>query len=236
MIARRFNNIILNSFAPEVIQRLSLVPVNFELEHEIEFPGSPIANLYFVEEGMASMTTTFEDGSQVEVGMFGFESVIGVSALMGTKRSLNRVYTQIEGHGFRTSFEDARREFERGEVFHTLALRCVQAQLLQAMQTAGCNAKHHIEQRLARWLLITSDRARRTQFKMSHAFLADMIGSTRSTVSLAAAVLKDEGLIEYSRGQITILDFPELQNRSCECYLTIKKHLANLAEFAGNVP
>lgn len=104
-----FKNSLLRNLGLQVIQRLCLQPVTFELLREIEFPGNPVANLFFVEEGMASMTTTFGDGSQVEVGMFGYESVIGVSALMGTKRSLNRVYTQIAGHGYSCSTEVARK-------------------------------------------------------------------------------------------------------------------------------
>lgn len=92
-----YQNGILSRLAPDALGRLSLVRVGFEVGHEIEFPGKPIDNLIFVEKGMASMTTAFEDGSQVEVGMFGYESVIGVSALMGTRRSLNRVYTQVAG-------------------------------------------------------------------------------------------------------------------------------------------
>jgi CRP-like cAMP-binding protein len=85
--ARPFRNALLIAMDIDMIRRLHLHPVNFELEHEIEFPGTLIDHLYFIEEGMASMTTTFENGSQVEVGMFGYESVIGVSALMGTKPS-----------------------------------------------------------------------------------------------------------------------------------------------------
>jgi len=95
-----FKNTLLKNLDADIIGRLSLRPVTSELRHDIEFPGRSIDHLFFVEEGMASMTTTFDDGSQVEVGMFGYESVIGVSALMGTKESLNRVYTQIEGNGF----------------------------------------------------------------------------------------------------------------------------------------
>ena len=151
--------------------------------HDIEYTGDPIDRLYFLEEGMASMTTTFKDGSQVEVGMFGYESVIGVSALMGTRKSLNRVYTQIAGHGYCCHVEDARREFRLGGYFQLLALRYVQAQLVQAMQTAGCNAKHNFEQRLARWLLICADRAHIDTFKISHEFLADMLGGRRPTIS-----------------------------------------------------
>ena len=222
MHAINFKNTVLKALDPETIKRLHLHPVAFPLNHEIEYPGNPIDHVYFVEEGMASITTTFIDGSQVEVGMFGFESVIGISALMGTRRSLNRVYTQIEGHGYSSPVELARKEFDIGGRFQTLALRYVQTQLVQAMQSAGCNAKHDVEQRLSRWLLICADRAHEERYKMSHEFLADMLGTSRPTVSIAAAVLKHEKLIEYTRGVIEILDVKGLERRSCECYRIIK--------------
>jgi CRP-like cAMP-binding protein len=229
--ATSFKNTLLSAMDAETIHRLRLRPVKFELEHEIEFPGSLIDHLFFVEEGMASMTTTFKDGSQVEVGMFGYESVIGVSALMGTKRSLNRVYTQIEGFGYSSPLEAARAEFALGGLFHTLALSYVQAQLVQAIQSAGCNATHNFEQRLARWLLICSDRAHSETFKMSQEFLADMLGSTRSTVSITAGQLKHDNLIDYTRGVIQILDAKGLEEKACECYGIIKNHLDNYAQF-----
>ena len=226
-----FKNTLLKALDGEIIERLRLQPVKFELKHEIESPGDPIDNLHFLDEGMASMTTTFKDGSQVEVGMFGYESVIGVSALMGTKQSLNRVYTQIAGHGYACQVKDARREFRLGGHFQFLALRYVQAQLVQAMQSAGCNAKHNFEQRLARWLLICADRAHLDTFKISHEFLADMLGGRRPTISTTARILKRKGLIEYTRGEIRILDVPGLTKTSCECYLTIKDYLDNYAKF-----
>jgi len=230
-----YKNTLLAALKADARARLHLQPIQFELKHEIEYPGSPIAHLYFLEEGMASMTTTFEDGSQVEVGMFGYESVIGISALMGTKQSLNRVYTQIAGSGFSCSVDAARAEFRRGGAFQSLALLYVQAQLVQAAQSAGCNAKHNFEQRLARWLLICADRAHSETFKMSHDFLADMLGGTRSTVTLAAGILKDQKLIGYSRGVITILDRPGLEKASCECYMVIKNHLDNFAQFGSSL-
>jgi CRP-like cAMP-binding protein len=227
----RFKNSLLRALDAHVIQRLALRPIQFELKHEIEYPGSSIDHLYFVEDGMASMTTTFDDGSQVEVGMFGYESVIGVSALMGTKKSLNRVYTQIAGHGYSCPVETARKEFGLGGEFHKLALRYVQAQLLQAMQSAGCNARHNFEQRLARWLLICADRAHTNTFKISHEFLADMLGGGRPTVTTTAGILKEKGLIEYSRGKIQILDVPGLRKTACECYSVIKRYLDDYTEF-----
>jgi CRP-like cAMP-binding protein len=226
-----FKNSLLKALSPEIIQRLDLRPVKFELKHEIEFPGELIEHIFFVEEGMASMTTTFQDGSQVEVGMFGYESVIGISALMGTKRSLNRVYTQIPGHGYSSSFMAAQREFSLGGAFQALALRYVQAQLVQAMQSAGCNAKHEVEQRLSRWLLLCADRVHKDAFSISHEFLSEMLGINRTSVSLAAGLLKEEGLIEYSRGAMRILDAERLEKRACECYHVIKDHLDNFAEF-----
>jgi CRP-like cAMP-binding protein len=229
--ASGYKNTLLKALDGDIIERLRLQPVRFELKHEIENPGKLIDHLYFLEEGMASMTTTFKDGSQVEVGMFGYESVIGVSALMGTKKSLNRVYTQIAGHGYSCQVEDARREFRLGGKFQFLALRYVQAQLVQAMQSAGCNAKHNFEQRLARWLLLCADRAHVDTFKISHEFLADMLGVRRPTVSTTAGILKRKGLIEYTRGEIHILDIPGLTKISCECYLTIKDYLDNYAKF-----
>jgi CRP-like cAMP-binding protein len=226
-----YKNTLLKALDGDIIERLRLQPVKFELKHEIENPGDSIDHLYFLEEGMASMTTTFKDGSQVEVGMFGYESVIGVSALMGTKKSLNRVYTQIAGHGYACHVEDAKREFRLVGDFQSLVLRYVQAQLVQAMQSAGCNAKHNFEQRLARWLLLCADRANIDTFKISHEFLADMLGGRRPTISTTAGILKRKGLIEYSRGEIRILDVPGLTQTSCECYLTIKDYLDNYAKF-----
>ncbi len=226
-----YKNTLLKRFDAELIERLQLKRVEFVVGQEIEDMGQPIRNLYFLEQGMASMTTTFEDGSQVEVGMFGFESVIGISALMGTRLSLNRVYTQIAGWGYTCEFEAANVEYRRCGVFQKLALRYVQTQLLQAIQSAGCNAVHNFEQRLSRWLLITADRADSNRFLMSQEFLSHMLGVARPTVTLAAGQLKKENLIEYTRGEITILDRKGLESRSCECFGLIKRHLDDFQSF-----
>ena len=231
MSQHRFVNSLLRAMENETITRLHLSPIQFERGHEMEYPHRPITHLYFLESGMASMTATFQDGSQVEVGTFGYESVVGASALMGTRESLNRVYTQIAGHGYSCPIDAARREFRLAGKFQFLVMRYVQAQLIQAAQSIGCNAKHTFEPRLARWLLICADRAHSETFRMSHDLLADMLGGTRATVSLAAGSLKRKGLIEYSRGVIKILDFDGLTKAACECYLTVKNHLADASEF-----
>jgi len=227
----KYANTLLQSFDSELIERLHLRSVAFKVGQEIEFPGKPVKHLLFLEEGMASMTTTFKNGREVEVGMFGYESAVGVSALMGTKQSLNRVYTQIAGWGYRCKIEAAKAEFNRCGPFQRLALRYVQAQLVQSTQSTGCNAEHSHEQRLARWLLICADRVHRNQFKMSQEFLSHMLGSTRPTVTLAAGKLKKEKLITYERAEIAIVDRPGLEKRACECYGIIKQHLDDYAAF-----
>lgn len=184
---------------------------------------------------MASMTTAFQDGSEVEVGMFGYESVIGVSAMMGSLQSLNRVYTQIAGYGYRCPVANASAEFEQVGQFRTLMLRSVQAQLLQSMQSTGCNAKHTVEQRLARWLLLCADRTNNTSFVLPHTFLADMLGTRRTTVTVAANDLRRAGLIRYSRGHMDITNIEGLEARSCECYRAIRDHLHSITAFASNI-
>jgi hypothetical protein len=169
------------------------------------------------------------------VGMFGYKSVIGVSALMGTKRSLNRVYTQIAGSGFASPVERARTEFALGGDFHRMALGYVQAQLVQVIQLAGCNASHTFEQRLARWLLICGDRAQCDTFHMSQEFLSSMLGSTRSTMSIAAAQLKQEGLIDYKRGLIHILDLNGLRKKACECYAVVENYLDDYLDYDAGI-
>lgn len=231
----RFQNTLLNALGPMAVSRLGLKPIQLELRHEIERQHRPITHLYFLEMGMASMTATFRDGAQIEVGTFGYESVIGLSALMGEKQALHRVYMQIAGHGYACPIDLAKKEFARGGRFQALTLMYVQAQLVQAGQSIGCNAKHKVEPRLARWMLICADRSHSDTFRISHDLLAYMVGGTRATVSLAAGVLKRQSLIAYSRGLVTILDRPRMEQAACECYLTIKEHLKNMTEFDTSI-
>jgi hypothetical protein len=124
----------------DVIGRLGLRRIELPSRYEIEGPGQAISNLIFLEEGIGSMTTAFESGVQVETSMFGYESIIGVSALMGVKHSLNRIFMQLEGHGYGCTVQAAKEEFERNGDFQRLALRYVQAQLTLSTQNAACNA------------------------------------------------------------------------------------------------
>ena len=230
MFPNPFKNKILRALDAEAIERLKLKPLKLESGRQIENPGEPINNLFFIEDGIGSMTSTFSDGFQVEVSMFGVESVMGASALIGTRRSLNKVYMQMAGYGFSCTTAAAIREFARFDRFHDLVLRCVQAQLVQASQSAGCNARHNVSQRLARWLLLCADRSESPVLALTHEYLADMLGSNRSTVSIAAENLQRKKFIQYCRGKVTIVDRPGLEHSSCECYRAVKNHLDNYLE------
>ena len=231
MVASTFKNTLLQHLDAQTIDRLQLRPVALPLLHNLEIPGTSIDHVFFIEEGIGSMTTCFKGGAQVETSMFGYESVVGISGLMGVRHSLNHIFMQLAGHGYQSSLRAARAEFSRNERFQHLALRYVQAQLTLSTQNAACNVMHSYEQRLARWLLICCDRAKQEHLDMSQEFVAQMLGSTRSTVSIAATHLKAKGLIDYRRGAIQVLDVAGLEAEACECYRVVRKHLENCAEF-----
>ena len=226
-----FKNAILQHLDTGVIGRLQLRRVELPVRYNLEVPGQIIRNLFFIEDGIGSMTTEFANGVQVETSMFGYESIVGVSALMGVKQSLNRIFMQLAGYGYTCDVARAQSEFRTNGLFQRLALRYVQTQLTLSTQNAACNATHTYEQRLARWLLICSDRAKLDTLEMAQEFVAEMLGSTRSTVSIAAAHLKAKGLIDYRRGTILLLKKVELEQEACECYRVVRDYLENLLKF-----
>ena len=231
MIAGPFKNVILQHLDPPAIARLQLRKIELPMLHDLELPGHTIDQIFFLEQGIGSMTTTFLNGSQVETSMFGYESAIGLSALMGAKHSLNRIFMQLAGRGYASPIRAAREEFRTNSRFQAMALRYVQAQLTLSTQNAACNAMHTYEQRLARWLLICCDRAEQTHLEMAQEFVSQMLGSTRSTVSIAARSFKDKGLIDYRRGSIQILQVKGLEAEACECYRVVREHLESIADF-----
>ncbi len=227
----RHRNSVLRNLSAESIQRLKLTHTELPVSRPLERCDREIGHIYFIESGVASMTTPFQDGTEMEVGLFGYESAIGVSAFMGVRRSLNRIYMQMPGTGFTSRIADAQAEFDLGGEFQRLALRCVQMQLTQATQSAACNARHDLEQRLARWLLLCSDRTGTIDLTFSQALLSRMLGVRRPSIAVAMGQLKRRGLVDYLRGKIRLLDIPGLQTQACECYHVVKGHLGSDLDF-----
>jgi CRP-like cAMP-binding protein len=213
-------NRLLAGLPPEELAQLiaHLQPVTLPKKQILYEVGAPLDNIYFIEEGLASVLTTMEDGATSEVGMVGPEGVIGISALLGGKISAQHVGMQLPGKGHQIAAKRCKCVFDENPRVRAVMLRFTEDLLNLSSQTAGCNRLHSVEQRSARWLLMASDRAGSNVLPLTQEFLAAMLGVRRSGVSEAASELQRSGLIRYRRGEITIIDRAGLEATACECY------------------
>jgi CRP-like cAMP-binding protein len=164
------------------------------------------------------------DGKIVEVGLVGSDGMSGLTALMGEETSPERAIVQIPNGGMRVELSVIKEEFMRGGQLHKLLLQYARRLMRQISQTAACNASHTAEERLARWFLMCLDRVGGNELNLTQEFMAEMLGTRRATVSLAAMVLQNDGLIQYNRGKIKIIDRPGLEAFTCECYEATRKY------------
>ncbi|HEV7797878.1 MAG TPA: Crp/Fnr family transcriptional regulator [Pyrinomonadaceae bacterium] len=185
--------------------------------------GDPIEYVYFPFQAMVSLVTQMEDGKIVEVGLVGNDGMTGIASLMGQATSSERALVQIPNGGARAKVAVVQQEFARGKEFQRFLLRYMNDLMRQISQTAACNASHTTEERLARWLLMCHDRVASMKLNLTQEFIAEMLGTRRATVNVAAITLQSGKLIDYNRGQITIIDLPGLEAFSCECYELLKK-------------
>ena len=194
--------------------------------------GDRVKHLYFPSKNaMISLLCTSQDANAVEVGVTGWEGLAGFAPLMGGDSSPHQVICQIPGAAVRITANVLHEVFQDSLEVRTLLLRYVQALLGQISQTALCNRIHSVEERLARWTLVSRDRTENNQLPLTHEFLARMLGVNRSTVSLTAATLQQAGVIRYSRGKFNILDRERLLNVACDCYSAVKEQYKRLGVF-----
>jgi CRP-like cAMP-binding protein len=186
--------------------------------------------VFFIETGMGSLLVTLDDGAQTEAGIAGPEGLIGLPLVYGCSQSVTETRVQMEGTALRIGAAAFRAEMDRSAAFRALLLRYALAFNAQVTLTAGCNAHHLIENRLARWLLTAHDRAGADEFPMTHEFMSLMLGVRRPGVSIAANILQKAGLIHYVRGRMTITDRPGLEAASCGCYHTVRHEFARLLD------
>ncbi len=217
-------NHILAALPAEEYERLAPHLEPFEMKRGLTIYHShgAIPYLYFPTNSMISVVAVLSDGSMVEAGVVGREGVGGVPALLGADSTPHESMVQLPGDGVRIKTKILREEFKRGGALHDSVLRYTNALLAQVGQTAACNRLHTIEERLARWLLMTHDRAAGDELPLTQEFLAMMLGTRRAGVTGAAIALQGENLIRYHRGNITILDRAGLEDFSCECYSLVK--------------
>jgi len=229
---QQYKNHVLAALPKAEIARLTahLSPVTMRLRAQL-MDGKAPAYAYFLEEGLASVVLPMKEGRTVEVGVIGIDGVVGLPVLLGAGRMPGETFIQVEASGYRIKAQRLKEEFERPGELRRHLQKYVMANLVQSAQNAACNRLHTIGERLAKWLLTCHDRIRSDRMPLTHEFLAQMLGAPRTTVTLAAGQLHEAGLIDYSRGHITIKDRSGLEKAACECYRVVRNEFDRLGLF-----
>jgi CRP-like cAMP-binding protein len=186
--------------------------------------GGSLTFAYFPNRGLISLVVVMKNGKTAEAGIVGNEGFTGTLAAVGLTRSPLQAVVQITGDGFRIEVGALLDALESAPHLQLMLSRYAAIRGMQIAQTAACNRLHDIEQRLARWLLMTQDRMDSGSLLITHDFIATMLGTDRPTVSLAAGALQRKGLIEYTRGAVKIVNRKKLEDSACECYAVIRQY------------
>jgi CRP-like cAMP-binding protein len=190
--------------------------------------GGSQGYVYFPTSSIVSLLYVLENGASAEIAVTGNEGLVGIALFMGGETTPSRAVVQSAGHGYRLKAAVLKKQFEAGGALQYLLLRYTQALITQMTQTAVCNRHHAVDQQLCRWLLLSLDRLPGNELVMTQELIANMLGVRREGVTEAAGKLQAEGLIQYSRGRITVLDRARLEARVCECYAVVKKEYDRL--------
>jgi len=192
--------------------------VRLKTHHVLHEPGDTLKSAYFCNTGLISILSVFPDGKSVEVGLVGKEGFIGLPLVAGFRTAPTQAIAQIEASAFRID----------AEILQGLLPQCVklerrlqqfsQIMAMQVTQIAACNRLHEVNERLARWLLMSADRIGSNSVPLTQEFLAQMLGTRRSSVTVAAGMLQKAGLITHTRGDVKIVDRRQLEEAACECY------------------
>jgi len=226
-------NQLLESLPEETLRRLKphLQFVHLESGRVIYTVDDEVPFAYFPQRGcMVSMLALTEDGDTAEVGVTGFEGVIGIQSVLGGLNNTFDFLVQLSGDAWKIKSEVLRQEFRKDNKLQDSVLRYMHASFAQISQTALCNRLHTVEERLARWLLLCEDRMNGEFITLTHEMLGKMLGTRRSTVSLAAATLQNAGVVSYNRGRIAIKDRKGLLKVSCTCYDMVQRRFEKLYE------
>jgi CRP-like cAMP-binding protein len=205
-----------------------LEPVALPLGMALYESGGVQGYVYFPTSSIVSLLYVLEDGSSAEIAVTGCEGLVGIALFMGGETTPSRAVVQSAGRGYRIKAAELKQKFEVGGALQYLLLRFTQALITQMTQTAVCNRHHAVDQQLCRWLLLSLDRLPANDLVMTQELIANMLGVRREGVTEAAGKLQAAGLIEYSRGKITVLDRPQLEARVCECYAVVKQEYDRL--------
>jgi len=186
-------------------------------------PGDTLRRVFFPVDCIVSLLYVLESGASAEISVVGNEGLIGVALFMGGETTPSRAIVQSAGYGYRLDGQRLKDEFHCNGGLQLLLLRYTQSLITQMAQTAVCNRHHSVDQQLCRWLLLSLDRLASNELVMTQELIANMLGVRREGVTEAAGKLQKLGAIRYSRGHITVLDRPKLEELCCECYSVVKR-------------
>jgi len=202
--------------------------VDFNVRQNIYQPEERINEAYFPLGAIFSVVARMKNGGMIEIGTIGREGTSAVPLVMGSETSANESFCQVPGKAWKMPAETFRSLLETSRLFREFLNRYLQAYVNMLGQLAACNRLHSVYERCARWLLMTGDRVGSNEFPLTHEFLAIMLGSRRSGVTVAAAILQKAGFIHYAHGIVTILDRTGLEATTCECYKITTEQFGNL--------
>ncbi|HEX4020844.1 MAG TPA: Crp/Fnr family transcriptional regulator [Acidobacteriaceae bacterium] len=201
-----------------------LVPMELPRGLRLLEPKQVVEFIYFVNHGLVSMDAFTLEGDSVEVGVVGYEGIAGAAILLGQENFPHLSMMQMAGSGYRIKASILQAEFAKGGRLLQLVHAFLYTQLVQISQSVLCNRMHEVEARLARWMLMSADRTQSESLDLTQEFLAQMLGSRRSSVTVAAGKLQTLGMIRYTRGRIQIVDRDRLEQMACECYHIVRDH------------
>ncbi len=229
-VPAQLSNRLIDSLSPPVrAQLLGMVrEVQLPVGTVLEEQDSIARHAYFMTSGIASVVVILQEGGTAEVALIGREGLAGSLALLGTSSAPAKCFMQVAGSGYKVALAELRALFLSSEEVRTQILKFVQQQTMTMSQIAACNKLHEAEPRIARWLLMVQDRLQNDTFSLTQEFLAEMLGTHRPTVSIVMGTLHRAGLIENTRGRITIISRADLEHAACDCYPVTKRLLSSL--------
>jgi CRP-like cAMP-binding protein len=220
------NNILLGlspDQSSQVLPRLEFV--RLKLHQVLHEAGETIKSGYFVNSGLMSILAVQPDGKTVEVGLIGKEGFAGLPLLVGYTNSPTRVMVQGDGSAYRCDAETLKQLMRQFPLMEQRLHRFAYQLAMQSTQIAACNRLHEVEERLARWILMSQDRMLSDRLPLTQEFLGQMLGTRRSSVTVAAGALQKARMISYTRGSVTIMDRKKLENTACDCYAIVQRQL-----------
>jgi CRP-like cAMP-binding protein len=210
-------------------ERVMLLPklefVRLKVHHVLHEPGDTLKSAYFCNTGLISILSVFEDGKSVEVGLVGKEGFVGLPLVAGFRTAPTRAIAQIEASAFRVDGETLIALLPKCRTLERRLQQFSQIMGAQVTQIAACNRLHEVTERLARWLLMSAERVGSDAMPLTHEFLGQMLGTRRSSVTVAAGILQKAGMIVHTRGDVKIVDRKKLEEAACECYETMQRQI-----------